>query len=377
MDISVIIPTFNEGNNVRIIAKRIEEALQPTGKSFEILFVDDSTDNTPELLEQLSNKDPFVDYLHRTNRRGLATAVTDGLKCALGDNLVVMDADLQHPPELIPAMIDKLSEGFQMVVPSRFVPGGSDGGLNFYRKFVSWTARTIARLALKRLRKITDPTSGFFAVKRSAIQGNVYHPIGWKIMIELIVRAHITSIAEIPYQFHARDLGSSKMSGSEQLRYLIHLARLVMISEEDRKFFSFCAIGLSGVIVNLAIYKVMLLLRSPVVLAFMLSSIISMASNYVLNSTLTWKSRSVRQANRQMIQFLRYAAVAAGGLCISSGFLSFLYYMIHFRPMFSGLLGIVTGVIWNYVMNDRWTFSPKKASVPANTVETVAQHVQK
>ncbi|MCO7174817.1 glycosyltransferase [Sporolactobacillus kofuensis] len=377
MDISVIIPTFNEGNNVQTITNRLSKALQPTGKSFEILFMDDSTDNTPEILDQLSQDASFVRYIHRTNKRGLATAVIDGLKDAEGEILVVMDADLQHPPELIPTMIDKLNEGFQMVIPSRFVPGGSDGGLNLYRKFVSWTARMIARLALKRLRKITDPTSGFFAVKKSAIQGNIYHPIGWKIMIELIVRANITSVAEIPYQFQSRDLGSSKMSGSEQVRYLIHLGRLVMISEEDRKFFSFCAIGLSGVIVNLAIYKVMLLLNSPVVIAFILSSIVSMISNYLLNSTLTWKSRVMHQTSGRIIQFFRYLLVSTAGLAISSGFLSFLFYILHVHPMLSGILGIVTGVIWNYVVNDKWTFSTHRLIKTAKTMETVTNDGQK
>ncbi|MCQ2009507.1 glycosyltransferase family 2 protein [Sporolactobacillus sp. STSJ-5] len=377
MDISVIVPTFNEANNVQIITNRLLEVLQSTGKTFEILFMDDSTDNTPKILDQLSQEKTYVHYIHRTNQRGLATAVTDGLKFAQGDLLVVMDADLQHPPELIPAMIDKLNDGFQMVIPSRFVPGGSDGGLNLYRKFVSWTARIIARIALKRLRKISDPTSGFFAVKKSVLQENMYHPIGWKVMIELIVRANITSITEIPYQFHARDLGSSKMSSTEQLRYLIHLGRLVMISEEDRRFFSFCTIGLSGVIVNLAIYKLMLLVGSPVVIAFILSSIVSLISNYILNSTLTWKSRVLHQANGRMIQFIRYATVSVGGLCISSGILSLLYYISHFHPMLSGLLGIVTGVIWNYIVNDRWTFASKKTIQPANTMETITQHVQK
>ncbi|WP_353949050.1 glycosyltransferase family 2 protein [Sporolactobacillus sp. Y61] len=377
MDISVIIPTFNEADNVRLISSRLIQVLQQTGKTFEILFVDDSTDHTPAVLRQLSLCEARVHFLHRTSRRGLATAVTDGLRHAAGTILIVMDADLQHPPELIPAILDKLNEGYQMVIPSRFVPGGSDGGLNVYRKCVSWTARIFARLALKRLRKITDPTSGFFAVRKSAVHEQIYHPIGWKIMIELVVRANITSVAEVPYHFHARDLGSSKMSSSEQIRYLIHLGRLVMISEEDRRLFAFCGVGLSGVLVNLAIYKWMLVAGSTVFFAFLLSSLVSLISNYLLNSALTWKSRTSHQASRQMVQFLRYAAISICGLCLSSAFLSFLFYIVHIRPMLSGFLSIVAGVIWNYILHDRWTFARHQTPEPAKTIETVTHHVPK
>lgn len=356
MDISVIIPTFNEGKNVSLIAERIQSVLLPIGRSFEILFMDDSTDDTSLLLEELSQSVSFVRYIHRTNDRGLATAVVDGLHHAHGQILIVMDADLQHPPEVIPKMIEKIEEGYQMVIPSRFVKGGSDGGLNSYRKFVSWTARIMARLALKRIRKITDPTSGFFAVRKEAVENKRFRPIGWKILLEIIVRAGIDQITEIPYRFHARSLGDSKMSASEQLRYLIHLVRLVLASEVDRRFFLFCAVGLSGVAVNLATYQLFLITGMSVFIAFLISSGISMLTNFILNNAFTWKMRMPEGRFSWLVRLTKYVIVASGGICVSSGVVSFFHYLLSIPPMISGLIGIAAGIVWNFALNDKWTF---------------------
>ncbi|WP_100486921.1 glycosyltransferase [Sporolactobacillus pectinivorans] len=360
MDISVIIPTFNEGDNVHLIAERLKKVLLPLNRPFEILFMDDSIDDTPDRLNELAKRNPFVHYIHRTSERGLAKAVVEGLHHANGKILVVMDADLQHPPESIPEMVKKIEEGYQMVIPSRFVKGGSDGGLNSYRKFVSWTARIIARLTLKRLRKITDPTSGFFAVRKEAIVGKEFQPIGWKILLEIIVRANIDRIAEIPYQFHARDLGSSKMSAVEQLRYLIHLAKLVLASEEDRRFYLFSAVGLSGVVVNLAFYKLFLMSNLSVIVAFLLSSGISIFTNFLLNNSFTWKMEGSGGWFSWGTRLLKYVIVASGGLCVSGAIVSFFHYFINLPAMISGIIGIVAGIVWNFFLNDKWTFSTSK-----------------
>lgn len=370
MDISVIIPTFNEGKNVSLIAERIQSVLLPIGRSFEILFMDDSTDDTSLLLEELSKSVSFVRYIHRTNDRGLATAVVDGLHHAHGQILIVMDADLQHPPEVIPKMIEKIEEGYQMVIPSRFVKGGSDGGLNSYRKFVSWTARIMARLALKRIRKITDPTSGFFAVRKEAVENKRFRPIGWKILLEIIVRAGIDQITEIPYRFHARSLGDSKMSASEQLRYLIHLVRLVLASEVDRRFFLFCAVGLSGVAVNLATYQLFLITGMSVFIAFLISSGISMLTNFILNNAFTWKMRMPEGRFSWLVRLTKYVIVASGGICVSSGVVSFFHYLLSIPPMISGLIGITAGIVWNFALNDKWTFVQAGNTVfPSNKKE--------
>ncbi|WP_139693093.1 glycosyltransferase [Sporolactobacillus terrae] len=362
IDLSIIIPTFNERQNVARITERINDVLLPLGCSFEILFMDDSTDDTPTVLHELAMRYLFVRFIHRTGKCGLGSAVSEGFQHARGDIFIVMDADLQHPPEIIYDMMAKMDEGYQMVIPSRFIAGGSDGGLNWYRKFVSWTARIIARLALKRLRKITDPTSGLFAIKRSAISGIELNPIGWKIMLEIIIQANIDQIIEIPYKFHARDLGNSKMRAREQVKYLIHLAKLVSRSEEDRRFYCFCLVGISGVIINLASYKLMLMNGTNLVIAFMISTAISILTNYTLNRSFTWRMR--REKHSWTDQLFRYSLVSLIGLCLSSSVLLFSHYVMNGSPMASGILGIVSGITWNFIVNDKWTFTDKKTIVP-------------
>ncbi|AJY73964.1 glycosyltransferase [Paenibacillus beijingensis] len=367
MEISVVIPTFNEGRNVNILAERLTSVLSPLGRMFEIIFVDDSMDDTPNYLQKLTAGNPSVRYIHRTERRGLATAVLDGVDAAVGEIVVVMDADLQHPPEVIPDMIRTIEQGCQMVIPSRFIPGGNDGGLNPYRKVVSWGARMIARAALRRIRQISDPTSGFFAVRKAAIEGIRFEPLGWKIMLEFIVRADIRSIAEIPYRFQARDLGSSKMNMGEHLRYLVHVGKLVAASDEDSRFVKFGLIGLCGVVVNTTLYWTLLKSGLAVFWAFLAASFISMLFNFVLNNRYTWQSRhgSGSSILNWAGRLLKYSVVTSGSILLSSGLVSALVHFFHAHSLFSGWIGIAFGIVWNFVLNDKWTFSRKRAARPA------------
>lgn len=182
MELSIVIPTYNEADNVRLIADRIQRVLSGKTASYEILFVDDSIDHTPAVLAELSRKIPQVNYLHRKGKKGLASAVVAGFNRARGSLIIVMDADLQHPPELIPLILKRLVKA-DIVIPSRFISGGSDGGLNGLRKLVSWTARMIGRISITRLRDISDCTGGYFGLNRSVIAAAKLNPIGWKILM--------------------------------------------------------------------------------------------------------------------------------------------------------------------------------------------------
>lgn len=230
--VSIILPSFNEGKNVIAITHRILAALANMSINYEIWFIDDSRDNTPQLLETLSKQFPQVHYLHRQNARGLGQAVVDGFQQAQGKYLIVMDADLQHPPELLPSIIDHLLNGCDIVIPSRFIKGGSDGGLNIFRKFVSWGARKIGQFAIKKFRHFSDCTGGYFGLKREVIDGIHLNPTSWKILIEILVKGNYTYAQEIPYHFVARDTGHSKMSLKEQWNYLKHIAELVALTEK-------------------------------------------------------------------------------------------------------------------------------------------------
>ncbi len=230
--ISVVVPTFNEADNIRELVNQINTALK--GIDNEIIFVDDSRDNTPDVIKAVMAENPNVRMKHREGETGLAAAVTEGFKMAEGEYIAVMDADLQHPPQILRSMFNCLESGFDFCIPSRFIPGGSDGGLGPYRKLVSLLARYIGKILLPSLRKITDPTSGLFMFRREVIENADLQPIGWKIMIEVLAMGNYSSVAEIPYSFKARPAGESKLTSKVTFEYLQQLLGLIKRGKKQR-----------------------------------------------------------------------------------------------------------------------------------------------
>ncbi|KHL92665.1 hypothetical protein QW71_27965 [Paenibacillus sp. IHB B 3415] len=359
MDLSIVIPTFNEKDNVVTISHRIMKAMENTGSEYEILFVDDSKDETPQVLDNLSKLHPQIHYIHRKNGRGLGTAVVEGFNKSTGNHIIVMDADLQHPPELLPLIFQRLQEGTDLIIPSRFVDGGSDGGLNAFRKLVSWTARMIGRVSIKRMRNITDCTGGFFGLKRDVLIDANLDPIGWKILMEVLVKGNHKTVHEIPYSFVSRDAGESKMSGKEQFNYLRHIMKLIWSSEEDRKFYLFCLIGFSGVFVNLfALYIMIDVLNLGHLRSSVIASLIAMVSNFVLNDTLTWRNIN-KGLYRLVPKITKFVLVSSIGIIITAIFAQFASW-ININIMFGQMVGIVVATFWNFKINNIWTWSDKE-----------------
>jgi dolichol-phosphate mannosyltransferase len=220
--VSVVVPTYNERDNLAPLAQRIFAAIDPADA--ELLIVDDdSPDGTAALAEKLAGSHP-VRCLIRRGERGLATAVIHGLRQARGELCIVMDADLSHPPEAIPRLLEVMRDPrTQMAIGSRFVPGGRvDLHWPLHRRLNSWVARMLARP----LTGAQDMMAGFFCVRRSELQLHRLDPIGYKIALELIVRHRWKHVVEIPITFSDRSHGETKLTISEQLRYLRHLCRL-------------------------------------------------------------------------------------------------------------------------------------------------------
>ena len=230
--ISIVVPTYNESENVGNLTNQIDYALR--GIDYEVIFVDDSTDNTPDVIKKIMTENPKVRMFHRDTEKGLATAVLKGFSLAEGDYLAVMDADLQHPPKILRSMYAVMETGVDFCIPSRFIPGGSDGGLGPYRKLVSGVARYIGKILLPCLRKITDPTSGLFMFRREAINDADMRPIGWKIMVEVLATATYKTVVEIPYKFQARPAGESKLSSKVTLEYLKQVFDLIKRGKKQR-----------------------------------------------------------------------------------------------------------------------------------------------
>ncbi|AVZ75002.1 dolichol-phosphate mannosyltransferase [Streptomyces lunaelactis] len=252
--VTVIIPTFNESGNVRELLHRLTESV-PSRLPCEVVFVDDSTDDTPEVIRSAAQDCPFpVTVLHReTPTGGLGGAVVEGIKSAGSDWIVVMDADLQHPPALVPELVASGERsGADLVVASRYVRGGSREGLaGGYRIAVSRGATWLTKaLFPRRLRGISDPMSGFFAIRRSVVTADVLKPLGYKILLELAVRCRPERVAEVPFVFQERFAGESKSTAKEGMRFLGHLVALRTASPAARML-AFGLIGLTGFVPNL------------------------------------------------------------------------------------------------------------------------------
>jgi len=229
--ISVVVPTRNEAANISLLVERIAAALVPLGEQWEVVFVDDSDDATPVEIEAAGRRYP-VRLCHRPAGQrsgGLSGAVLEGFAVADGQVLVVMDGDLQHPPETLPALINPVGRGVvDLAVASRYTASGSTAGLDGpVRRLVSNCSRGVTRAVVTRSHSVSDPLSGFFALRRSVIEGVELRPYGFKILLEILARGQWNRVQEIPFVFADRVAGESKASVSEGMRFVRHLVRLV------------------------------------------------------------------------------------------------------------------------------------------------------
>lgn len=229
MELSVIVPTYNEAPNVVELVRRAEAAC--AGINAEIVFVDDSRDDTPDVIREAAARSAVpVRLIHRdVPAGGLGGAVIDGVRSSGAEHCLVMDGDLQHPPELIPTILAGLQDsGADVVVASRYCGSGgsADGLANGLRRFVSSGSTVLAKaLFPTRLKDCSDPMTGFFGFRRSAVDVEELRPTGFKILLEILAR-HRLDVAEVPFVFGERHAGESKATLKEGVRYLQQLAGL-------------------------------------------------------------------------------------------------------------------------------------------------------
>jgi dolichol-phosphate mannosyltransferase len=246
--VSIVVPTRNEAGNVGPLWTRIAAALGQT--PFEVCFVDDSDDETGDLLLRLESRDGRIRCQFRQGEEragGLSTAVVAGLHMARGRYVCVMDADLQHPPETIPALLNGAEHGADLVVASRYSPGGSRSGLGGGgRRMVSRGATMVARLLFKEARRSADPLSGFFLCRRALIDGIEFRPVGFKILLELLVCVPGLRVVDVPVAQEKRAAGDSKATLRQGLLYLGHLRSLFLDVPGSARFWKFGLVGLSG-----------------------------------------------------------------------------------------------------------------------------------
>lgn len=226
---SLIIPTYNERENIEELLDRLDLLLHnamPEG--YEMVVVDDdSPDGTWRLAEEIAVRKPTVRVIRRTNARGLATAVVDGWKAAKGDWLGVIDADLQHPPEVLVQLLQAVRNGADLAVASRHVAGGGVSDWNIFRRLLSRGAQLLGILLLpSAARAVSDPMSGCFVVRREAARLPELKPLGYKILLETLARGRFGKIAEVGYVFQERKKGGSKVTWRQYVEYLVQVWRL-------------------------------------------------------------------------------------------------------------------------------------------------------
>jgi dolichol-phosphate mannosyltransferase len=388
--LTLVIPTRNEAGNVPRLVRELGEAL--SGVDYRVVFVDDSTDRTPEVIRALSQEDGRIVLIQReeAEQGGLSTAVATGMDAVANESeyTCVMDADLQHPPEKVREMLEEIrSSGADVVVASRYAQGGSYAGLpGPVRRVISVGSKYLAQIVFKEARKTTDPMTGFFLVRNAAISGIQFRPTGFKILLEILVCAPELKVVEVPLNFRARNAGVSKANVRQGLEYLAHIASLFWYVPSAGRFWKFALVGASGVLVNmLTLITLVEYFDANPTVAWMVAVGLSILSNFLLNNAFTW--RDVRHSSR--IHFFLRGALAYPVAIVALGANFAVYYpLIKYVsadfPYYAiaAFLGIIAGTSTNFILSSRLIFrypTPKSldpASPPGAIAEEARQELK-
>nr|WP_252733539.1 glycosyltransferase family 2 protein [Paracoccus marinaquae] len=348
--ISIVVPTYKERENIPLVIERVRQLRERDGLDAELIFMDDmSRDGSIEAVEASGHD--WVRIVERTEDRGLSPAVIDGFRNARNPVLVCMDCDLSHPPEKIPQMVYALSSGQQFVIGSRYVPGGStDDDWGFFR----WLNSRVATLLARPLTSVKDPMSGFFALRRKDFdRAQELNPVGYKIALELIVKCGFENVGEVPIHFTDRIHGESKLTLREQLKYIKHLRRLYLFRFANAMYLlQFLVVGMSGVVVNMAMLTLLLALGATPKLAIAGGIIVSVVSNFLLNRRFTF---SYARDRNPLGQFAGFVGASAIGMIVN--YALSVYLIENVLPetrssiYIASLLGISAGMLFNFLGN--------------------------
>ena len=369
--VSVIIPTFNESENICNVLESIRKHLPKI--NFEAIVVDDnSPDGTGKIVEEYakSKNDSSISVIHRKEKRGLSSAILDGLKNSKGETVVVMDSDLSHPPQIIPQMLETLRKTqCDIVVASRYISGGAIQGWTLKRKLISKVATKIAKTGLGV--STNDPMSGFFAFRRKITDGMKFDGIGYKILLEMLVKTKGVKVEEIPYTFTDRKFGSSKLDAYTIFGYCKSVWKLYRYGRKARKsekrlsvrFFSkaarFFTVGASGLVVN---YMASLLFSSALDVwylhATILGIIVSISSNFILNKYWTFEDKDF-SPKKTIIQYGKFVSFSSIGALIQLGMVFYLVDEVDIIYPAALVLAVGTAAFGNFVLNKKWTFKEK------------------
>jgi dolichol-phosphate mannosyltransferase len=357
IELSLIIPTYQESQNLEKLIQRLTQLLdRVVPDRYELIVIDDdSPDQTWQLALKLGRRYPQLRVMRRQTQRGLSTAVIRGWQVARGHILGVIDADLQHPPETLIELWDNMNAGADLAVASRHVHQGGVSDWSLTRRFLSRGAQVLGLILLPGvLGRVSDPMSGYFMIRREAIAGRTLNPKGYKILIEVLGRGDIRFITEVGYIFQERTEGDSKVTWKQYIEYLQHLVTLRLSLFPIRRFLQFGIVGFSGVFIDLGIFY---LLREKVGLGLTRSAILStelaILNNFLWNDLWTFRdiSRNQRGWQKRIKRFLKFNGVCLVGLILNVLLVNLLFNLLGINEYLAKLMAIAIVTAWNFWIN--------------------------
>lgn len=374
-EVSIILPTYNESRNIRGILKRIQESIPKNIIAETIVIDDNSPDGTARIAEEYFHSikektSHTINVIKRKAKEGLSSAIVNGIKESSGSTIVVMDSDFSHPPHVIPKMIDVLRQTrCDIVIASRYIKGGSIRGWPFKRKLVSKTATMIAKKGLGVRQQ--DPMSGFFVFKKNIIDGLKFDAIGYKILLEILVKAKGVKIQEVPYVFTDRKYGTSKLNASTVLDYCKSVWKLYKygksVKKEEKRasvrFLSkaarFFTVGATGLVVN---YLASMLFASSANIWYLHATLIGIAlsitSNFVLNKYWTFEDKDF-SVKTTAVQYGKFAGFSSIGALVQLGMIYYLVDGGQISYPISLMLAVSTAALSNFILNKKLTFKER------------------
>ena len=368
--LSLVIPTYKERDNIENVVNILTRLLdQAIPGNYELIVVDDdSPDRTWEVAQSLIPDYPQLRVMRRQEERGLSSAVIRGWQAATGRVLGVIDGDLQHPPEVLTQLLQKIEQGADLALASRHVDGGGVSSWSVIRRFLSRGAQVLGLVILPGvLGRVTDPMSGYFMIRRSAIANITLNPVGYKILLEVIGRGQVGEIAEAGYVFRERTEGESKVTWKQYIEYIQHLIRLRIstgrigkiskkVNFPVQRFLRFGLVGLSGVFVDMFI---LYLLSDPTTLALpltrskIIAGEIAIFNNFLWNDAWTFADVSMQQKGwkPRLKRFLKFNVVCLAGLLLNVVILNLVFNFLIPNRYIANFIAIAIATIWNFWVN--------------------------
>ncbi|HIK44480.1 MAG TPA: glycosyltransferase [Leptolyngbyaceae cyanobacterium M65_K2018_010] len=365
--LSLVIPTYNEGQSLGALLEALGQLLDEVlpGRYELILVDDDSPDLTWQQGLALADRYPQLRVIRRQAERGLSSAVIRGWQVAQGQILGVIDADLQHPPEILKSLLEAMAQGADLAVASRHVEGGGVSEWSLARRVLSRGAQIIGLLLLPAVvGRVSDPMSGYFLVQRRAIAGPVLNPKGYKILLEVLGRGQIQAITEVGYVFQERQEGRSKVTWRQYLDYLHHLLRLRARGRWSKlhrhfplqRFIRFGVVGLSGVLVDMAVlYLLHSSLGLPLTRSKLIAAETAILNNFIWNDAWTFADISLGQRGwpARLRRLLKFNGICLAGLVLNVLILNLIYNWVLGQrwPYLANLVAIALVTLWNFWLN--------------------------